>query len=141
MEPGEAESANRSGSDAGYLDQRNFRFNGSLYPTYADFLLGLNGFQNGTASVVAPFSNILVAIDFLGLSDRDERTWNGFGYVQDDIKVNRRFTVNLGLRYERIGELGDIGGRNGNFDPRSRIRIRRWAERSRATRCHQTSRD
>jgi hypothetical protein len=106
------------GVTRGYLDQRNFRFNGiELYPTFPDFLLGLNGFQNGTASVVAPFSNILVTIDFLGLSDRDERTWDGAGYIQDDIKLTRRFTFNIGLRYERIGELGDEDGRNGNFDP------------------------
>lgn len=97
-----------------YDDVQNFRFQGTnLYPTWPDFLLGLNGSQNGTHV----FSNILVSIDFLGLPDRAFRTWDGFGYVQDDWKASPRLTFNLGFRYERIGELGDELGRNGNFDP------------------------
>ena len=102
-----------------YLDQRDFRLNGiEIYPTWPDFLLGLNAFQTGTIFTPGPpFGNILVTIDFLGDPDRDERAWDAYGYFQDDIKLSRRFTVNVGLRYERIGELGDTRGRNGNFDP------------------------
>ncbi|MBV9301063.1 MAG: carboxypeptidase regulatory-like domain-containing protein [Acidobacteriaceae bacterium] len=102
-----------------YLNERDFRSNGIvIYPTWPDFLLGLNAFQTGTIFTPGPpFGNVLVTIDFIGLSDRDERAWDGYGYFQDDIKLTRRFTLNVGLRYERIGELGDTRGRNGNFDP------------------------
>ncbi len=108
-----------------YQFQRDFRSNGiEDFLTFPDFLLGLDAADNGlglanaiTGGAFPAFSNIVVSIDFVGLSDRDERTWDGSAYAQDDIKLTRQFTLNLGMRYERIGELGDSLGRNGNFDP------------------------
>lgn len=108
-----------------YLDQRDFRSNGiEDFITFPDFLLGLNAADNGLAAAnfitggeFPAFSNLVVSIDFVGLSDRNERTWDGSGYFQDDIKLTPRLTFNVGVRYERIGELGDTSGRNGNFDP------------------------
>ncbi len=108
-----------------YLNQRDFRSNGiEDYLTFPDFLLGLNAQENGLAAANAitggafpAFSDIIVSISFVGLSDRNERTWDGSAYFQDDIKLTQRFTLNAGFRYERIGELGDKTGRNGNFNP------------------------
>ena len=102
------------GFSRGYLDLRNFRFNGiNEYLSWPDFLLGLSGAQNGTDY----FSNIIVSVDVGGLTDRDWRTDNGFGFIQDNITLTRRLTLNAGLRYERIGELADKYGRDGNFNP------------------------
>jgi hypothetical protein len=70
-----------------------------------------------TGGAFPAFSDIIVSISFVGLSDRNERTWDGSAYFQDDIKLTQRFTLNAGFRYERIGELGDTTGRNGNFNP------------------------
>ncbi|HZU42037.1 MAG TPA: carboxypeptidase regulatory-like domain-containing protein [Terriglobales bacterium] len=91
----------------------NFRFNSWLFfLSFPDFLLGLSGPQNGSN-----FSNVFGSFYFAGLADRAERVWDGFSYFQDDFKVSRRLTVNVGVRYDRIGHLGDIHGRNSSFDP------------------------
>lgn len=82
-----------------------------LFLSFNDFLLGASAAQNGTS-----FSNVFVSSDTLGLTGREERIRNGFGYVQDNFKVTPRLTLNLGLRYERIGAFADKLGRNANFD-------------------------
>ena len=42
-----------------------------------------------------------------------------FGYVQDDIRVSRRLTLNLGLRYEFVTPYTEAQNRLSNFDPRT----------------------
>ncbi|MDX2030072.1 MAG: TonB-dependent receptor [Blastocatellia bacterium] len=79
--------------------------------TFADFLLGLDAARNGTQ-----FSNIFSVNEILGSADRKFRVWDGFAYAQDDLKLSQRLTLNLGLRYERIGAFGDELGRNAVFD-------------------------
>ncbi len=39
------------------------------------------------------------------------------GYFQDDWKVTRRLTLNLGVRYDYLGPSVDLKDRLGNFDP------------------------
>ena len=38
------------------------------------------------------------------------------GYIQDDWKVSRKLTVNLGVRYELLSPIGERFGRQANFD-------------------------
>jgi len=77
-------------------------FGGLYYPTFADFLLG----------------NPIVSIDVPGVFGREWRVWDGNLYAQDDYRITPRLTLNLGLRYERQGQLGDNLGRAATFDPR-----------------------
>lgn len=82
----------------------NFAENGFLlFDSFNDFLLG--NLNNGESFVGT------------GITGRDFRGNDLSGYVQDDWKVNKRLTVNLGIRYDYIGPLTDTKDRVGNFDP------------------------
>jgi len=93
-------------------NSENFHFLGGLiFGTFPDFLLGQSAAQNGT-----PLSNVLASVDLPGLFDRAWRVWDADLFAQDDLKLTRRLTVNLGFRYERLGGVGDELGRNSTFD-------------------------
>lgn len=82
------------------------------FQSWSDFLLGLSGSQNGTGS----FSNVFQSSDLFGLLNREFRAWEGSGFVEDDYRIKPSLTLNLGVRYERIGQFGDVLGRNASFD-------------------------
>jgi len=79
--------------------------------SWPDFLLGLNAESNGTE-----FSNVFASFDDFGLTYRAYRAWEGTGFAQDDYRIGKSLTLNIGLRYERIGQFGDKLGRNSSFD-------------------------
>jgi hypothetical protein len=91
---------------------RNFRNDDQIeFLSYPDFLLGQDGGTNGSG-----VSNVFFSLAVTGLFDRSYRSWGGHLYAQDDYKLSRRFTLNAGLRYERIGYFSDVSGRNVTFD-------------------------
>lgn len=61
--------------------------------------------------------NILQAFVGTGVTDRGFRARDASGYFQDDWKVTRRLTLNLGVRYDYLGPSVDVKDRLGNFDP------------------------
>jgi hypothetical protein len=79
--------------------------------SWPDFLLGLRAEDNGSG-----FSNVFASFDDFGLTSREFRAWESAGFAQDDYKIRRSLTFNIGLRYERLGQLGDRLGRNASFD-------------------------
>ena len=97
--------------DYGRDDMSKFVFEAYLIPlTWADFLLGqANVYGSG-------FSNIYESLQGLGDFGRDWRYKEGDAFAQDDFKVTNRLTLNLGLRWEHIGDLGVANGRAGNVD-------------------------
>ena len=101
-------------------DQTNepgFAYFGSGYfPSFADFLLGLNATQNGTAAAGAPYSNEYYDLALPGDLARYYRYWDANGWAQDDIKVTPRFTFNIGLRFEHLGDFAETRGRNTAVD-------------------------
>jgi len=80
--------------------------------SWPDFLLGLDATDNGTGE----FSNIYASVDDFGLLDREYRVWEGSAFVQDNYRILPSLTLNLGLRYERLGQFADELGRNSTFD-------------------------
>ncbi len=88
-------------------------YGGILFLTYPDFLLGEAGGaapgENGT-----PYSNIYLNLDVPGIIDRNFKILNPFGYVQDNIQLTPRLTVNVGFRYELLGGMDEVAGRNAN---------------------------
>jgi hypothetical protein len=94
-------------------------YNGEVdFQTWPDFILGLNGIQNGTADIVGiPFSNVYFSFDLLGILSADTRTWDVSGYFQDDYKITPRLTINAGFRYEWLPPFSALKGRATNLDP------------------------
>lgn len=95
---------------------KSFNFlSGAIFGTWPDLLLGQSaGFgpgQNGTLA-----SNIFLSVDLPGELGRHLRAYDWNAYAQDDIHVTSRFTLNLGFRFERLGDVGEYTGRNANFN-------------------------
>jgi hypothetical protein len=95
------------------LDSYNSQFSrpdgraaNNLY-NLADFMLGLR--------TQYEFATLLVA---------HMRQRSYFGYIQDDFKVNRRLTLNIGLRYEFVTPYFEAENRLSNFDPATRSIVR-----------------
>jgi len=89
---------------------------GMQFGSWPDFLLGLPGGAIASGGNGTPNSNVLFSLDQPGILSRNFRSWDVNAYGQDDIKLTNRLTVNLGLRFERLGDLGERNGRNSNFD-------------------------
>lgn len=83
-----------------------------FFLSFPDFLLGESGTQNGSGQ-----SNIFLSSGASGLFPKNTRYTDFAGFVQDDIKVTPRLTVNAGLRYEFFGPPSEIHGRLSNFNP------------------------
>jgi outer membrane receptor protein involved in Fe transport len=93
--------------------QVNFYFNA--------FSRGFLQFSPSTANPFSAFVNFLtgtgVSIIGSGVFDRALRTKDFGAFVQDDWKVSKRLTFNLGLRYDFYGYPVDTRGRLVNFIP------------------------
>jgi TonB dependent receptor len=79
--------------------------------SWPDFLLGLDATNNGTL-----YSNVFSSIDAFGLTVREFRVWDGAAFIQDNVKVSKSLTLNLGFRYDHLGQFADRLGRNSSFD-------------------------
>ena len=88
--------------------------------TFDDFLLGQSAAElaghNGTPPVTG-VSNVTDSQGSSGLFRKDERYTDLAFFVQDDIQLNPRLTVNAGLRYEIFGPPTEIHGLLPSFDP------------------------
>lgn len=97
-------------------EQKFSFFGGLLFLSWPDFLIGRTGAPVAAGGNGSGLSNVFISIDIPGDLDRDWIVKDGNAYIQDDIKLTQSFTLNLGLRYERMGHLADTGGRNSGFD-------------------------
>jgi hypothetical protein len=89
---------------------------GLSFQTFSDFLLGQSAAQNGSP---LGFSN--VASSFAGVTPPgglflDLRVNSTAAFLQDDFKLSKRLTLNLGVRWEYLGFVTDANPANGIFD-------------------------
>ena len=89
------------------------------FQTFSDFLVGLSAADNLSP---AGRSNVqtVQASEGVGANGEVEykyRRQYGAAYIQDDIKLNPRFSLNFGLRWEYIGPSVDTAGTIGNVLP------------------------
>jgi hypothetical protein len=96
-------------------NQVSFQYIGGLLMlTPTDFLLG----QAGDTSLPPglQFGNVYGSVDAPLDAARGWRVLDANAYFQDDYKVSSRLSLNLGFRYERLGDVSDNLGRVSNFN-------------------------
>ncbi len=77
-----------------------------------------SAFQNFLTGGSGNFATLTSGLSLIGsgVFDRDFRVKDSNFFVQDDWKVTRRLTLNLGLRYDLYGLPVDVSGRLVNLD-------------------------
>ncbi|MFZ0806919.1 MAG: carboxypeptidase-like regulatory domain-containing protein [Candidatus Sulfotelmatobacter sp.] len=80
-----------------------------VFLTVPDFLLG-------QAANGLPLGNVYESLDAPLDASREWRVLDGNAYAVDDYKMTSRLTLNLGVRYERLGGVSDGLGRLANFN-------------------------
>ncbi len=89
-----------------------------VFPSFEDFLLGMSAAQLGnTGPGGSNLSSLLVSDDLCGDTTRAFHVSNLYSFAQDDIKMNPHLTVNLGLRWEGVGQTSDGAGKLVDFWP------------------------
>lgn len=117
------------------LGRHNIRFGGSytrhrlpqdsnpgkpgalMMMTFQDFLLGQSATQNGLAAIGLPYSNIIDTAGATGSFAKSYRFNDMSYFAQDDVKLARNLTLNVGLRWDYFEWPHDIEGRIAGFDP------------------------
>ncbi|HEU4766037.1 MAG TPA: carboxypeptidase regulatory-like domain-containing protein [Pyrinomonadaceae bacterium] len=87
-----------------------------IFLSFPDFLLGLPAGPVAAGGNGTTISNVNGTVALPGFLGRKFRVWNANAYVVDDVRVSSSLTLNLGLRYERMGHFADELGRNASFD-------------------------
>lgn len=121
-----------NGNDGFLFSQNSYNFSDSLAYLHGRHSFRFGGglsrqeinFENFSFAGLIDFFNVpdfltghpLLVADLQGLVDRAWRATNADAYAQDNIQVFSRLTVNLGLRYERQGVIGDSLGRSSNVN-------------------------
>ena len=82
------------------------------FPSFQDFLIGNTGSSQFINPPTFGFAHLGT-----GLTDRNSITTYYQLFAQDDWKISRKLTINLGLRYELDPLPYDSQGRIGGFDP------------------------
>lgn len=89
------------------------------FQTFGDFLLGLSAADNlspgGRSNIQSIQANQGVGPN--GEVQYKYRSYYGSGYVQDDVRVHARLTLNLGIRWEYVRPATDALGTLGNAWP------------------------
>jgi hypothetical protein len=75
---------------------------------------GSLSFPNFTSFLTGTPNRLQVDV---GSFQRNYRAQDVVWFAQDDFRVTRRLTLNLGLRYDYLGFPYDLNGKVGNFDP------------------------
>lgn len=100
-----------------YIDLDNASLPGSLiFLSFPDFLLGLPSGPVSSGGNGTPISNVNGTVALSGLLARKFRVWDANAYIANDLRLTPSLTLNLGLRYERMGNFVDQLGRNASFD-------------------------
>jgi hypothetical protein len=102
--------------------RHSFRFGGGISRAQ----INMSQFAYGGYTIFINYPGLLLGqapvnpyetLDLAGLTPRNWRSTDANLYVQDDVKVTSRLTLNLGFRYERLGDVGELNGRNSTMDP------------------------